>query len=97
MSCRCSLSGWFGLRRDPCEIILDRCPMASLYFNNHYKFGPRPSTAGSSNDLVIDLTSSAMGKQFEASLTNKTSIKGAAADKVVTPRDGHSTSLLEPD
>lgn len=70
--------------------------MVSLYFNNHYKLGPRPSTADPSNDLVIDLTASTMSKQFEASLTNKTSIKEATADKVVATR-GHSTSLLEPD
>jgi hypothetical protein len=60
------LAGWFGLRRDLCEILLGQCPVMTLFFNNQYKFGPRPSTTVPINDMIMDTGSSTTNKTFEA-------------------------------
>jgi hypothetical protein len=81
--------GWFGLRRDLCEIILGHCPFVSLYFNNQFKFVPRPST----NDLIIDLPNE---KNLEPLNMNKLSSKDTNNEKHLTTQYPFM-SLLEPD
>lgn len=85
------LTGWFGLRRDLCEILLDYCPFLPLYFNNQFKFPP-PRT--SNNELIIDLTGK---KNVDISNTNKrTSIIDINDEKNLIKQD-QFFSLLQPD
>jgi len=83
---------WFGLRRDLCEIILGQCPFVSLYFNNQFKFPSHPST----NDLIINLTSSTTEKNLEPLNLNKFSSIDTNNEKNLTTQY-HFISLLEPD
>ncbi|UJR33446.1 hypothetical protein I4U23_020891 [Adineta vaga] len=80
---------WFGLRRDPCEIILGQCPFISLYFNNQYKFATRSSV---NDTIIIDMTTSTTEKNPELFHGNKLTTK----EKNLTIQD-QSISLLEPD
>ena len=82
--------GWFGLRRDLCEIFLGRCPFVSLYFNNQYKFDTRTSM----NDVIIDLTTSTNEKNIESIHKSKSTITTKEKNLVTQHQ---STSLLEPD
>ncbi len=84
--------GWFGLRRDLCEIILGQCPFVSIYFNNQFKFPSNPST----NDLIINLTSSTTEKNLEQLNLNKFSSIDTNNEKNLTTQY-HFISLLEPD
>lgn len=78
--------GWFGLRRDLCEIILGKCPFISPYFNNRFKFGPHPSD----DNLIIDMT----GKNVEILNANK--LPATNNEKNLATQN-HFVSLLEPD
>lgn len=91
-----SLAGWFGLQRDLFEIILGKCPFVTLYFNNQFKFGPRPSTTTPANELVIDLASSTVQKTTDTIKMNKLFATSSNDDKYAGSRH-HSLSLLEPD
>jgi hypothetical protein len=88
--------GWFGLRRDLCEIILGQCPFITLYFNNQFKFGPRPSTTVPTNDIIIDMTTSSINKNFESINMNKLSTANMTNEKNLASQH-HFMSLLEPD
>jgi hypothetical protein len=81
--------GWFGLRRDLCEIILGHCPFISLYFNNRFKFPSRTST----NNLILDLTTE---KTFEPLNLNTLTSTDMNEEKNLA-RQYHFLSLLEPD
>ena len=84
-------TGWFGLRRDLCEIFLDCCPLLPLYFNNQFKFPPPRAT---SNELIIDLNGK---KNVELSNSNKrTSIIEINDEKTHIKQD-QFFSLLQPD
>jgi len=85
--------GWFGLRRDLCEIILGHCPFVSLYFNNQFKFPSRSST----NDLIINLTTATTEKIIEPPLNlNKLSTIETNNEKNLATQY-HLISLFEPD
>jgi len=90
------LIGWFGLRRDLCEIILSQCPFISLYFNNQFKFGPRPSTTVPTNDIIIDVTTSSVNKNFESINMNKLLATNMTNEKNLGIQYNFM-SLLEPD
>ncbi|CAF0728423.1 unnamed protein product [Adineta ricciae] len=81
---------WFGLRRDLCEILLGRCPVISLYFNNQYKFDTRTSM----NDVIIDLTTSTNEKNIESIHKSKLTVVTKEKNLVTQHQ---SASLLEPD
>ena len=82
--------GWFGLRRDLCEILLGRCPFISLYFNNRYKFDTRTPM----NDVIIDLTTSTNEKNIESIHKSKLTVITKEKNLVTQHQ---SASLLEPD
>ncbi|CAF0995682.1 unnamed protein product [Adineta steineri] len=85
---------WFGLRRDLCEIILGQCPFVSLYFNNQYKFQTRPST----NDVVIDMTTSTIEKNIEPFNIQQFSLTTTETNNEKNLIAQHQfMSLLEPD
>lgn len=86
--------GWFGLRRDLCEIILSKCPFISLYFNNQFKFGPRPSTTVPTNDIISDVTTPTVNKNFELINMNKLLTTNMNNEKNL---QYNLMSLLEPD
>lgn len=76
------LIGWFGLRRNLCEIILDQCPFLSLYFNNRYKFG---------SDSPRNDTISAITKNVESIIIiDKTTVGNSN-------KEDQFMSLLQPD
>lgn len=77
--------GWFGLRRDLCEIILDYCPFISLYFNNQFKYSSRSTT----NDLPTE-------KHLEPLFMNTLTSIDMNSEKNLT-KQYHFLSLLEPD
>ncbi|CAF1684886.1 unnamed protein product [Adineta ricciae] len=87
---------WFGLRRDLFEIILGKCPFITLYFNNQFKFGPRPSTTTPMNDIVIDVTTSSVQKNIELVNMNKLFATNTNNEKTLNNQH-HLMSLLEPD
>lgn len=88
--------GWFGLRRDLCEIILSQCPVISLYFNNQFKFAPRPSTTVPMNDIILDVTTSTGQKNLESMNMNKLSAIDMANERTLVSHYNF-VSLLEPD
>lgn len=88
--------GWFGLRRDLCEIVLTQCPVISLYFNNQFKFAPRPSTTVPMNEIVLDVTTSTGPKHFESMNMNKSSAIGMTNERTLVSHCNF-VSLLEPD
>jgi hypothetical protein len=91
------LTGWFGLRRDLCEIILSQCPFISLYFNNQFKFGPRPSTTAPTNDIIIDVTTSTVNKNIESINMSKLLTTTNMNNEKNLGIQYNFMSLLEPD
>lgn len=88
--------GWFGLRRDLCEIVLGQCPSITLYFNNKFKFEPRPSTTVPTNDMILDITTSNLNKNLRSINMNKLSSTNMNNEKTRTI-NYNLMSLLEPD
>jgi len=88
--------GWFGLRRDLCEIFLTQCPFISLYFNNQFKFGPRPSTTVPTNDTILDVPTSIGLKKFESIHMNKL-LANSQTNEKNSRLDQSLMSLSEPD
>ena len=88
--------GWFGLRRDLCEIILTQCPVISLYFNNQFKFAPRPSTTVPMNDIILDVSTSTIQKNFDPMNMNKLAAIDMANERALVSHYNF-VSLLEPD
>lgn len=87
---------WFGLRRDLCEIFLTQCPFISLYFNNQFKFAPRPSTTVPTNDIIIDVPTSTNPKKIES--INMSKLLANSQTNERNSRLAHSLmSLSEPD
>ena len=65
----------------------------TLFFNNQFKLGPRPSTTMATNDIIVDLNAAATGKTSEIIHLNQrltTNEKDLAAKY-------NCLSLLEPD
>lgn len=88
---------WFGLRRDLCEIFLGKCPTLTLYFNNQFKFGPRPSSTTPTNDVIVDIpVAMTASKAAEALRANSKLVASADQNKEI-PAKYNYTSLLEPD
>ncbi|CAF0972993.1 unnamed protein product [Rotaria sordida] len=87
---------WFGLRRDLCEILLGQCPYITLYFNNKFKFEPRPSTTVPTNDIIIDIPTSNGNKNF-GSMNMKKLLTANINNEKNRTIQSNLMSLLEPD
>ncbi|CAF3615581.1 unnamed protein product [Rotaria socialis] len=87
---------WFGLRLDLCEIILGQCSFITLYFNNKFKFEPRPSTTVPTNDIVIDMTTANINKNAGSIQMKKLLSTNISIEKNRTVQSNFM-SLLEPD
>ena len=85
-------TGWFGLRRNLCEIILDRCSCISIYCNNQFKSESHLSR----NDSLLDITTSTASQNIQSMSIQKLSIIKNKNENILT-KQFNNTSLLEPD
>lgn len=80
---------WFGLRRNFCEILLDRYPLMSLYFNNRFRFSSQ-TTHTRRNDLSTE-------KNLELLNPKHSSTIDDICHEETRVKQHHFISLLEPD